>query len=272
MSLLAPATAGGALLGPGPGEVEAVISWEAASVASLFGGEREYVDPAARAALSPFDAVVAYTASRDLLHTLGATGARVVVHSPHPPPGGPHAARWLAEAVAVLGADVSTSPPVLQATPSEEGEARRWLDRLGAGFLAIHAGSGSSGKNWPAERFGSVVSGLAGRARWLLVEGPADAAATSGLARLPSVVHARDLPVRILGALLARAGLYVGNDSGVTHVAAAWGAPVLALFGPTDPAVWAPVGPRVTVRRSDDGAMDGLTVEAVLAAARARAP
>jgi ADP-heptose:LPS heptosyltransferase len=41
--------------------------------------------------------------------------------------------------------------------------------------------------------------------------------------------------------------VYIGNDSGISHLAAAAGAPVVALFGPTDPAVWAPRGPRVRI-------------------------
>jgi ADP-heptose:LPS heptosyltransferase len=52
-----------------------------------------------------------------------------------------------------------------------------------------------------------------------------------------------------LACWLAGARLYIGNDSGVTHLAAAVGTPVLALFGPTDPAVWAPRGPNVRVAR-----------------------
>jgi ADP-heptose:LPS heptosyltransferase len=48
-----------------------------------------------------------------------------------------------------------------------------------------------------------------------------------------------------LGCWLAGARLYIGNDSGITHLAAAAGTPVLALFGPSDPAVWAPRGPHV---------------------------
>jgi ADP-heptose:LPS heptosyltransferase len=83
-------------------------------------------------------------------------------------------------------------------------------------------------------------------------------------------VRAHHLPLRVLGALLARAALYVGNDSGVTHLAAAWGAPTLALFGPTDPAQWAPLGPRVRTLRAPDGRMPSLGVASVLEAARAR--
>ena len=50
-----------------------------------------------------------------------------------------------------------------------------------------------------------------------------------------------------LGLWLAKARLYIGNDSGISHLAAAAGTPVLALFGPTDPAVWAPRGPNVRI-------------------------
>jgi ADP-heptose:LPS heptosyltransferase len=60
--------------------------------------------------------------------------------------------------------------------------------------------------------------------------------------------------------------LFIGHDSGVSHLAASWGAPTLALFGPTDPAVWAPVGPRVRVVRAREGRMDSLTVDAVVGA------
>ena len=46
--------------------------------------------------------------------------------------------------------------------------------------------------------------------------------------------------------------MFVGNDSGTTHLAAMLGAPTVALFGPTDPAVWAPTGPRVRVLGGGD--------------------
>jgi ADP-heptose:LPS heptosyltransferase len=68
----------------------------------------------------------------------------------------------------------------------------------------------------------------------------------------------------VLAALLARAGAYVGNDSGVTHLAAASGAPTIALFGPTDPRVWAPLGPRVEVIRG--ATMEGIAAGEVAAA------
>ena len=56
-----------------------------------------------------------------------------------------------------------------------------------------------------------------------------------------------------LGPVLASATLYIGNDSGITHLAAAVGCPVLVLFGPTDPRVWAPVGKHVRVLQEKNG-------------------
>jgi ADP-heptose:LPS heptosyltransferase len=61
----------------------------------------------------------------------------------------------------------------------------------------------------------------------------------------------RDLPLPQLAAKLAAAALYIGNDSGVTHLAAAAGAPTIALFGPTDPATWAPIGTVRVLRHCD---------------------
>ena len=63
---------------------------------------------------------------------------------------------------------------------------------------------------------------------------------------------------------LQTARLYIGNDSGITHLAAAVGIPVVAIFGPTDPAVWGPRGDRV---RTLHGKLDEITVDQVLAPA-----
>jgi heptosyltransferase-2 len=177
-----------------------------------------------------------------------------------------HAARWYCSAIPEHGGE--PEPPPLRATEAEEAQAAPWRERLPPDFIAIHPGSGSPSKNWPADRFAAVARALSPHRPWLLIAGPADAAAVAPLAQRPGAIVARDLPLRVLGALLARARLYIGNDSGITHLAAAYGAPTLALFGPTDPAQWSPVGPQVKVLRAPHAAMHDLPVHEVLNAAR----
>jgi ADP-heptose:LPS heptosyltransferase len=223
------------------------------------------ISAALRDALGAFDAAVAYTRSADLARGLGVAIPRVLVHDPMPPPGGGHAAEWLARPAESLGASCAETPPTLQATSEEREQAAAILGELPRSFLAVHPGSGSPGKTWPAARFASLLDAL-GAERFLVVEGPADAEAAAALRARGGATTARDLPARVLGAALARAAAYVGNDSGVTHLAAACGAPTVALYGPTDPGVWSPVGPRVAIVRSGGKSMDGIKVEAVAAA------
>jgi heptosyltransferase-2 len=192
---------------------------------------------------------------------------RVVCHDPSPS-GGVHASEWLARPLEALGLDSPADLEPILPTPAEANAARDLRARLPEGFLAVHPGSGSPRKNWPAERFAAVLDSLAHDRPWLLVEGPADATAAAPLAQRPGTVLARGLGVRALGAVLAGAGLFIGHDSGVSHLAAAWRAPTLTLFGPTDPAIWAPVGPRVRVLRAPRGQMEALSVDAVLSAVR----
>jgi ADP-heptose:LPS heptosyltransferase len=76
----------------------------------------------------------------------------------------------------------------------------------------------------------------------------------------------RDLSVAGLAAFLFRCALYVGNDSGVTHLAGLLGVPNVALFGPTDPALWTPLGTRIVALQSPTGRMEDLSLETVITA------
>ncbi len=104
-------------------------------------------------------------------------------------------------------------------------------------FVVIHPFSGGRKKNWPIERFRQLARDLEARlpVRWCA--GPEEG--LEGAMRFDNLYE--------LACWLASARLYIGNDSGITHLAASAGAPVVALFGPTDPAVWAPRGSRVRV-------------------------
>ncbi|HWC95452.1 MAG TPA: glycosyltransferase family 9 protein [Candidatus Sulfopaludibacter sp.] len=107
-------------------------------------------------------------------------------------------------------------------------------------FAIIHPFSGSQRKNWPLEKFRALAAELALTVPVQWCRGPEDPP-------LPGATEIEDLFQ--LACWFAKARLYIGNDSGVTHLAAAVGTPVLAFFGPTDPAVWAPRGPKVEIGR-----------------------
>ncbi|HXN47021.1 MAG TPA: glycosyltransferase family 9 protein [Bryobacteraceae bacterium] len=104
-----------------------------------------------------------------------------------------------------------------------------------AAFVAIHPFSGSAKKNWPLERFSELARRLDVPVRWSA--GPEEP--LEDAERFDSLYD--------LACWLRSARLYIGNDSGITHLAAAVGTPVVALFGPTDPSIWAPRGDRVSV-------------------------
>lgn len=260
--LLAPAGPGRVLVGPGG--VDALVPLDGAEMAGVLGGETPEgeLEVALRA-----DAVLALSRSVDLISTLRRFAGRLVHRDPDPPPG-VHAADWFAEAAREIGGRAPQRLPPLRFSVEERRAAATVSASLPPRFLAIHPGSGAAAKNWPAERFARLASSrTAGGGRWLLVAGPADREAVASLQRVPGAVVAECLPSRVLGAVLSAAGLYVGNDSGVSHLAAAAGAPTLALFGPTDPVSWAPRGPLVATLRSPDGTMAGLHSAAVEQAA-----
>lgn len=118
-------------------------------------------------------------------------------------------------------------------------------------FIAIHPYSGSARKNWPADRFVELARQAALPVEYCVGEEQT----------WPGARHTSNL--LDLAQWLASARLYVGNDSGITHLAAAVGTPVIALFGPTDPAVWAPRGD-AGVGVIHRAAMDHIAVEEVL--------
>jgi ADP-heptose:LPS heptosyltransferase len=269
VSLLAPAGPARALLGPGPAAVDHVLDWDDPSYLPLFAdGDGDSRPPLAVARLQAFSACIAYTERRHFIAGLERLVPQVLAHPPAPV--GVHAAEWFAQPARALGAEPPALPPDLEPTAAEDAEADAFLSGLlPPGFLAIHPGSGAPAKNWPSERFAELAAEL-GPEPFLLVDGPADAAAAAGLAAgAAPVVRAHRLSLRTLGAVLRRAGLFVGNDSGVTHLAAAWGTPTLALFGPTDPTTWSPVGRRVAVVRSPSASMSDLSRAEVVRAARA---
>ena len=136
---------------------------------------------------------------------------------------------------------------------------------LAAGnFVLILPGSGSKAKNWPAENFVSLATILTPRIRPLVILGPAE----SGLeplfdaAGIPVISR---LELAEVAALARLSRGFIGNDSGVSHLAAAAGTPGVVIFGPTDPQRWRPLGPATVIRREPLSALT--PAEAALAIA-----
>jgi len=81
-----------------------------------------------------------------------------------------------------------------------------------------------------------------------------------------SFTISRNAPLRDVKNLMSGAALFIGNDSGPAHIAAAFGVPVVVLFGPSNPVTWAPWRTEARVLTSD-GSIDRISADAVLAAA-----
>jgi len=109
-------------------------------------------------------------------------------------------------------------------------------------FAVIHPFSGSARKNWPLDSFRALAARLERvmPVRWCAGEDDPP---------LPEAVRFADLYE--LACWLAKARLYIGNDSGITHLAAAVETPTLAIFRDSDPAIWAPRGPHVRVVKAN---------------------
>ncbi|HUI25640.1 MAG TPA: glycosyltransferase family 9 protein [Candidatus Kryptonia bacterium] len=130
-------------------------------------------------------------------------------------------------------------------TSSDDEWASQWLARhfdSRAPLLLAHPGSGAARKNW--EGFDELVRRLSARSHAVAaLLGPAEVERTPMLdLRVPTV---RNVGLRRIAALLRRAVLYIGNDSGISHLARAVGTPSLVLFGATDALRWAPRGATV---------------------------
>lgn len=236
------------------GVCDAAVSLEGPLAANLL--HAAVPSPETRRRLASVEAVVVWSYDREgqaarNLATLGIPHR--LVAPPFPEPAlRLHCADYLAASLAPMGVTVPLpaiprlpfpgSPSLSSVTPTSTSPSpvtRR---------IALHPGSGSARKNWPLPRF-VALAGRLGRQGWEVVWllGPAER--EGGLAcRPPADSRVAETPDLVrLAAALASCSAYVGNDSGVTHLVAALGLPVVAVFGPSDPVQWAPRGEHVEV-------------------------
>ncbi|HVA41792.1 MAG TPA: glycosyltransferase family 9 protein, partial [Candidatus Binataceae bacterium] len=168
------------------------------------------------------------------------------------PAGAGHVAVGYLDEIGEHGAPLDAHIEVLAGDIAEARHALAQLGLVDKRVVLLFPGSGSPHKNWPADRFVALASALAPPLRALVVLGPAEGAIEPVLMPLlvaRGIAWLRDQPLGTIAGLARIADGFVGNDSGVSHLAAAAGAPGVAIFGPTDPDRWRPLG-RVRVVRA----------------------
>ena len=245
----------------GRGLVDSVHTIERPGMHLLFGAGVAVPDQL-RSFLGAYDIILSYRPDPDGVfeRSLSALGARLVLSQPpFPPPPPPkiHAADFALRLVARLG--VPMPPPAAGLSLSDAELAltqpfftSHQIDPARQPIVVVHPGSGSAAKRWPVENFAALIEALEGQlgARTVIVTGYAE---IDILARLRSLMHAatplvaENWPLLPTAALIAQAAVFVGHDSGLTHLAAALRRPTVAIFGPTDPDIWKPRGEHVTV-------------------------
>lgn len=279
------------------GLADRVFDWDRGAFAWLFADEESEPPVSLRAAFAGADIVVAYQdfseenaleAFERRLDRLAPAAGKVFCPSRPPEEHGQPIGEWLLRAAMGFCARYGFIKP-------EEADTSRWRDvrvamerrsfpDLEQPYLVIHPGSGSASKNWPLENYASLAASLldsgqggAGALKTLLVTaGEADGDLGKQLAAMAPGTLLLNMPeLENLAAVLAHARLYIGNDSGVSHLASAvcagnGVAPAnVTIFGPSDSVVWGPPG--AIVLRAGRG-MDELSPEAALLQIRGLLP
>ena len=188
-----------------------------------------------------------------LLSRLAQAGIPAVHRAPSFPEGGQEAVAAIqARHLAGLGLDFVPQPFPLVLDNHHRTEDLPDLPGDGP-WVAVAPGSGQVLKNWPLSHYYELTRALSWefKARVVWLTGPAEAAwlpVLKPLAAVQDQLVLSGLPLARVAGVLSRCHLYLGGDSGLTHLAAAVGGPaVLALFGPTDPRIWAPPGDQVKI-------------------------
>jgi heptosyltransferase III len=250
---------------------ERIRSIESALLSRFFARDAE-LPPELVKYFAEFDLIVSYLYDPDSIFeaNLRRSGARKIVHGPAKIEKGSHATRQLARPIEELGLSISDFAPRVYPSGEDRHRAGEFLAGLEAPAVAFHPGSGSHDKNWPLQNWielgNHFLRNFAGSL--LIVSGEADEDQIRQLESIwqnPRVRFAKHLPLPDLAAALENT-VFLGHDSGISHLAAAAGARCILLFGPTDPAVWAPLNEKTRVIRAPKGDLRQLYVDPVRAA------
>jgi heptosyltransferase III len=214
------------------GEVDEARAFESLGLEALFVEDGE---PVSLPAISAAARVVSWFGSRDatFARRLRALAPNAVIAS-----SGANGARpvWQ-HLMETVGADGEAARGLVAVSPALGAEGREALREAGwdghRRVLMVHAGAGGLDKRWPIEGFAGVVAELVRRHDLAVVlhEGPADKDAVAALAERMDALILKQPTLPCLAGALCHVTAWLGNDSGVTHLAAAIGRPTVALFG-----------------------------------------
>ena len=273
------------------GMVDEVSDYEDMLWSELFSA-RGIRTPALKSRLQGVDMAICWLRDVEgvVEHNLRVVGIRQIVIAPGRPLEGErvHVVDYLAKRVGVevdrrkyrypiLGGIRGTAGdhkglPHTSAPPSPLRDWGKQIDEC----VAIHPGSGGAQKCWPIESFACVIERLWERSSSvLLLAGPAEAERLAYLRQRLAAPPVADrvlfnAPLLEVARHLQQCRGYLGNDSGITHLAAMLGVPTVAIFGPSDPVIWRPVGERVRVIHAPE--LEALPVDVVMETLKAIEP
>ncbi len=249
----------------GAGAAQTALGFDGLGLELLFTDES--LAPAFSERLARFERIVSWFGSQDERYPARLRGIAqdCVIASPTPKAGTPIAVwRHLLDTLALRGADAHRLP--LEPPEPWRAAARRRLEELGARrhrpLIVIHPGAGARWKRAPAPLLGEVIqSGARDSGGDILIhQGPADAEAADELAAALGAPRLRliEPELSLLAGVLREATVYIGGDSGVSHLAAAVGAPSVILFPPSTRAQWEPwSASAVAIEMTDSAAWIG---------------
>lgn len=233
----------------------AARSIEARPVAAFFV-PNGILDPAWMDYFAGFNLVVSYLYDPDRIFAdnVRRCGVKQVIEA-SPKPSDLPAARHYCKPLESLAIYVEAPVPRVYPTDAQRSVATAFFRDFGRErVVAVHPGSGSATKNWPVEKFVAVCRWLVDEmaVQLLVIHGEADDATVLELSNrlAPHAVRlARGLKLVDLAAVLERCALFLGNDSGISHLAASVNTPTVAMFGPASTPIWEPVGGQARVVR-----------------------
>lgn len=176
--------------------------------------------------------------------------------------------------LSLIGVKEEALTSVLIPSDAQKDDARHFISAACSedDYMVVHPGAGKKRNIWPARRFAEVIRKVSEirQMKVVVVGGPVDKAAVDAFLRCyrsPAAVLSSP-PVGMLGEIMKRAVVTLCNDTGIMHIAGAVGARCVAVFGPTDPFRWKPVGDNVVAVQSSDGRVESVDTGEVFSAVK----